>query len=89
MDIPHFIQHPPSDTEMETARLLAEGHSVKKIAEMRNLSPDTIQTHTKRLRFKFHAKNMQRLMGMLFLFSYLKTSDLIVKLPAAWVKYLK
>jgi DNA-binding CsgD family transcriptional regulator len=89
MDIPRFIQSPPSDTEMETARLLAEGYNVKQIAAKRHLARETIQAHTRSLRAKFHVTNMQGLMAQLYLFRFLKLTDLIDKLPATWLKYLK
>ena len=89
MDIPHFVQHPPSATELETARLLAQGKSVKEIAAIRHLAPTTIETHTKSLRYKFHCPSACGTVCIMIILGYLDTAQLLADLPATWLRYRK
>ena len=46
-----------SDREVEIIRLLAEGHTARKIADTLHLSPDTVRTHRKNILAKGSCNN--------------------------------
>lgn len=48
-----------SEREVEVLLLSAEGHSLKQIAEMLNISVDTVDTHSRNVVGKLSARNMK------------------------------
>jgi len=47
-----------SDRELDTLRLFAEGHNYKEVADILNVSPNTIRTHKQNILKKSNSKNM-------------------------------
>ena len=57
--------------ENEVLKLLAGGNSFKMIAEMLNISDQTVTSHTKNLKLKLNAKNLCHLITQAVLLGYL------------------
>jgi DNA-binding NarL/FixJ family response regulator len=89
MDIPYFIQHPPTETELETARLMLQGMTIKEVGDKRCLGEETIKAHTRSLRFKFHANNMIKTLGRMVKLKFLPDNNFGGELPPDWEKYIK
>jgi len=89
MDIPCFIQNPPSDTEMETALLMATGNGVKRVSQLRNMAEDSIRGHVKALRYKFHTDCITVALLRMVALKYLPGEVLLKQLPDGWQQYIK
>lgn len=53
-----------TDRELQILRLVAEGHTSPRIAQVMNLSPETIKWYRKRLLAKFQAENTAELIRL-------------------------
>jgi DNA-binding NarL/FixJ family response regulator len=55
-----------SERELEVLKLSAEGHSLKQIAVLLNISEDTVDTHSRNVVNKLNAKNMKHAIANAF-----------------------
>lgn len=55
-----------SERETEILKLSAEGHSLKQIAVLLNISEDTVDTHSRNVVSKLEAKNMKHAIANAF-----------------------
>ncbi|MES2622447.1 MAG: LuxR C-terminal-related transcriptional regulator [Bacteroidota bacterium] len=89
METPRFILDPPSETEMETACLLAKGKKYKEIADIRCLSEEAIKGHTRSLRYKFHTNKTHKAVNWMIGLKYISVQILLDDLPADWQRFVK
>ena len=89
MDIPHFIQHPPTKTELETLEHWIKGLSARQIADIRCLAKTTIEGHLQSLRFKFHSTKCSGVLCRMIALGIVRRAQLMKELPQSWLKYVR
>jgi hypothetical protein len=88
MDEPLFIQKPLGDSVMSTIPFLLQDKKVKEIAMVRNLSEDTIESHTKLIRDGMHCSTIYGALVRMTALRKIKHEQLVATLPPGWDRYI-
>jgi DNA-binding NarL/FixJ family response regulator len=88
MNVPHFISDPVTETELETARLLAKGKKEKEIADERNLGYQTIKAHSRSLRFKLEVNSIPRAINRMQILKFIPHELNHDDFPTHWRQYI-
>lgn len=88
MDKPYFVLDPPSETELETAFLLAKNKTEKQIAAERNLAYQTIKSHSRGLRYKFHVDSIPRALNRMQILKLIPHQLNHDDFPDHWRQYI-
>ena len=89
MDIPHFIQDPPTETEIKTFLEMIKGKTAKEAAAALFIADDTAIGHAKNLRFKYHSTKLILVLVYMVGLGHITREQLMALLPPEWHKHIE